>query len=319
MAVRSARARARRPTPRPRVDVRKTYKLYIGGAVPALRVGPLVRRRARADGTPLANAVRGSRKDLRDAVRAARGAFRRLGRQDGHEPRPDPLPRGRADGGPPRPVRGRGRGRRGPAGAAAPRAGRPGDRPLGLVRGLGRQDHPGRSARSTRSRRRYFNFTIPEPTGVVGDRRPGDVVAARASSRASRRSLVAATRAVVLASESRPLPAVTLGEVLATSRRAGRRRQHPHRPAARARARRSPRTWTSTRSTPGACPTTSGESSRRRHRERQARRPPAARRRRALRLARRPRGPAAGVDRRVPGDEDRLAPDRRLIPQREVP
>ena len=51
--------------------VRKTYKLYIGGAVPADRVGPLVPRRA-ADGAPLANACRASRKDVRDAVRAAR-------------------------------------------------------------------------------------------------------------------------------------------------------------------------------------------------------------------------------------------------------
>jgi acyl-CoA reductase-like NAD-dependent aldehyde dehydrogenase len=57
-----------------RIEVRKTYKLYVGGAFPRSESGRsyLV---SSADGTPLANAVRASRKDLRDAVRAARNAF----------------------------------------------------------------------------------------------------------------------------------------------------------------------------------------------------------------------------------------------------
>ena len=62
----------------------------------------------------------------------------------------------------------------------------------------------------------YFNFTIPEPTGVVG------VVAPETSSLLGLVSrlappLVSGNSVVVLASESRPLPAVTLTEVLATS------------------------------------------------------------------------------------------------------
>jgi acyl-CoA reductase-like NAD-dependent aldehyde dehydrogenase len=62
----------------------------------------------------------------------------------------------------------------------------------------------------------YFNFTIPEPTGVVG------VVAPETSSLLGLVSrlappLVAGNAVVVLASETRPLPAVTLSEVLATS------------------------------------------------------------------------------------------------------
>jgi acyl-CoA reductase-like NAD-dependent aldehyde dehydrogenase len=62
----------------------------------------------------------------------------------------------------------------------------------------------------------YFDFTIPEPTGVVG------VVAPESSSLLGLVSrlapvLVAGNTAVVLASERRPLPAVTLTEVLATS------------------------------------------------------------------------------------------------------
>ena len=58
----------------PRIEVRKTYKLYIGGAFPRTESGRSYLVSA-ADGTPVANACRGSRKDLRDAVRAARKAF----------------------------------------------------------------------------------------------------------------------------------------------------------------------------------------------------------------------------------------------------
>ena len=57
-----------------RIDVRKTYKLYIGGAFPRSESGRSYVVRA-ADDTPLTNACRASRKDLRDAVRAARKAF----------------------------------------------------------------------------------------------------------------------------------------------------------------------------------------------------------------------------------------------------
>jgi acyl-CoA reductase-like NAD-dependent aldehyde dehydrogenase len=62
----------------------------------------------------------------------------------------------------------------------------------------------------------YFNFSVPEPTGVVA------VVAPAGSSLLGLVSVVApviatGNTAVVLASEARPLPAVTLTEVLATS------------------------------------------------------------------------------------------------------
>jgi acyl-CoA reductase-like NAD-dependent aldehyde dehydrogenase len=62
----------------------------------------------------------------------------------------------------------------------------------------------------------YFNFTIPEPSGVVG------LVAPEASSLLGLVSrlapvVVAGNTAVVVTSETRPLPAVTLSEVLATS------------------------------------------------------------------------------------------------------
>jgi acyl-CoA reductase-like NAD-dependent aldehyde dehydrogenase len=62
----------------------------------------------------------------------------------------------------------------------------------------------------------YFNFSVPEPTGVVA------VVAPAESSLLGLVSVVApviatGNTAVVVASEDRPLPAVTLSEVLATS------------------------------------------------------------------------------------------------------
>jgi acyl-CoA reductase-like NAD-dependent aldehyde dehydrogenase len=62
----------------------------------------------------------------------------------------------------------------------------------------------------------YFNFTIPEPTGIVG------VVAPETSSLLGLVSrlappLVSGNTVVVLASETRPLPAISLTEVLATS------------------------------------------------------------------------------------------------------
>ena len=51
-----------------RLGVRKTYKLYVGGAFPRSESG----RSYEAEGL---NVARASRKDARDAVRAARAAF----------------------------------------------------------------------------------------------------------------------------------------------------------------------------------------------------------------------------------------------------
>ena len=62
----------------------------------------------------------------------------------------------------------------------------------------------------------YFNFTIPEPTGVVGIVAPQDQSLLGLVSRLAP-AIVSGNTAVVLASEQAPLPAVSLGEVLATS------------------------------------------------------------------------------------------------------
>ena len=75
----------------------------------------------------------------------------------------------------------------------------------------------------------YFNFSVPEPTGVVA------VIAPQASSLLGFISVVApavvtGSTVVALASERCPLPAVSLSEVLATSDVPGRGHQRADRP-----------------------------------------------------------------------------------------
>ena len=62
----------------------------------------------------------------------------------------------------------------------------------------------------------YFNFTVPEPMGIAGILAPEEPPLAGLVSRLAP-ALVGGNVAVVLASEHRPLAAVTLAEVLATS------------------------------------------------------------------------------------------------------
>jgi acyl-CoA reductase-like NAD-dependent aldehyde dehydrogenase len=194
--------------------VRKTYKLYVGGQFPRSESGRSYLVRA-PDGTPLANAVRSSRKDVRDAVRLARGAFDGWARKTAMN-RGQVLYR----------VAELMEGRRaqfveevaaaeGVAGAGAEAlVDRAIDRWVWyagwadkISQILGTVNPVGAS---------YFNFTIPEPTGLVG------IVAPESSSLLGLVSrlapaVVGGNAVVVLASESRPVPAVTLAEVLATS------------------------------------------------------------------------------------------------------
>ncbi len=197
-----------------RIGVRKTYKLYIGGSFPRSESGRSYEV-TDASGGPLANACRASRKDLRDAVRAARSAFP-----------------GWAD----RTAMNRGQilyrvaelmeGRRDQfvdevavaEGLSEERAAESVDRAIDRwVWYAGWADKIGQVlGASNPVGAPYFNFTIPEPTGVVG------VVAPETSSLLGLVSRVApvvvgGSTAVILASETRPLPAVTLTEVLATS------------------------------------------------------------------------------------------------------
>jgi acyl-CoA reductase-like NAD-dependent aldehyde dehydrogenase len=197
-----------------RVDVRKTYKLYIGGQFPRSESGRSYVVAA-ADGTPLANAVRGSRKDVRDAVRAARTAFEpwagRTAMNRGQILyRVAELMEGRRAQFAEEVVTAEGVGRV----RAETLVARAIDR---WVWYAGWTDKIAQVLGSVNPvAAPYFNFTIPEPTGVVG------IVAPETSSLLGLVSrlapaLAAGDTTVVLASESRPLPAVTLTEVLATS------------------------------------------------------------------------------------------------------
>ena len=197
-----------------RVEVRKTYKLYIGGTFPRtesgrsyLVLGP--------DGAPLANACRASRKDVRDAVRAARKAF------DGWAGK-TAMNRGQ--------VLYRvaelmeGRREQFVAEVEAAEGLKPATARAVVDRAIDRwvwyagwADKIAQVLGSSNPvAAPYFNFTIPEPTGVVG------VVAPETSSLLGLVSrlappLVTGNTVVLVASERRPLPAVTLAEVLATS------------------------------------------------------------------------------------------------------
>lgn len=208
------------PTSTARVDVRKTYKLYVGGAFPRSESGRSYEVYAAPSGrrtTPrfLANAAMGSRKDARDAVVAARKA------QPGW------------------------------AGATAYNRGQVLYRVAEVMESRRAQlvtdvrDAEGVSAARAESlvsasidrwvwyagwsdkypqvlgglnpvAGPYFDISTPEPTGVVA------VLAPQASALLGLVSVLApvvvsGNTAVVLAAQDRPLPAVTLAECLATS------------------------------------------------------------------------------------------------------
>jgi len=188
-----------------RLAVRKTYKLFIGGAFPRSESGRSYVVTS-VDGDFLANAALASRKDVRDAVVAARKAFP------------------------------------GWSGATAYNRGQILYRIAELLEGR-------RDQFSTEARDRaqvdaaidrwvwyagwadklaqvygnanpvagpYFNLSAPEPTGVVGIVAPPDspllgLVSVLAP------VIVSGNTAVVLAAEERPLPAISLAEVLATA------------------------------------------------------------------------------------------------------
>jgi len=194
-----------------RLPVRRTAKLFIGGEFPRSESGRSYEVTSH-DGRPLAFASQASRKDLREAVKAARGAQAGWAARTAFNRgqvlyRVAELMEGRraqfeaelADAGAADPARG--------VDAAIDRwvwyAGWA-DK-IAQVRG-GSNPVAGP----------YFNFSVPEPTGVVGIVAPQDQSLLGLASRLAP-AVVGGNTAVVIASERSPLPAVSLGEVLATS------------------------------------------------------------------------------------------------------
>ncbi len=197
-----------------RLDVRKTYKLYVGGAFPRSESGRSYEVRA-ADGRFLANAAQASRKDARDAVAAARTAFPKWSGATAYNRgqvlyRVAEVLEGRRAQFVDEVARGEGV----PDGAAAAAVDAAIDR---WVWYAGWSDKIAQVAGAANPvAGPYFNLSVPEPTGVVA------VLAPQASSLLGLVSvvapvIVAGNTCVVLASQTRPLPAITLSEVLATS------------------------------------------------------------------------------------------------------
>ncbi|MGH2673883.1 MAG: aldehyde dehydrogenase family protein [Actinomycetota bacterium] len=199
------------PAERERLSVRKTYKLYVGGDFPRSESGrsyPVSDR----NGEVVARAARATRKDLREAVRAARGA---IPGWSGATPynrgqvlyRVAELMEGRRDQFVEEIAR---------AGATDPEAGVDAsiDRWVWYAGWADKIHHVLGSVNPVAAP--YFNFTIPEPTGVVGIVAPPDAPLLGLVSRLAP-AVISGNCTVVLASEPSPLPAITLSEVLATS------------------------------------------------------------------------------------------------------
>jgi acyl-CoA reductase-like NAD-dependent aldehyde dehydrogenase len=182
-----------------RLPVKKTYKLYVGGEFPRSESG----RSYEAEGQ---NVARASRKDLRDAVRAARSAFPGWAGRTAYN-RGQVLYR-----------------------AAEMMEARKAD----LASVCSGVDEVERSidrvvwyagfadkfaqvlGSSNPVAGPYFNFTIPEPTGVVGILAPEEPALAGIVSRLAP-AIVGGNCVVAVASESRPLAAIELAEAFATS------------------------------------------------------------------------------------------------------
>lgn len=197
-----------------RIDVRKTYKLYIGGAFPRSESGYSYEV-LDAKGAFVANASLASRKDARDAVVAARKAFAGWSGRTAYnrgqvlyrvaevmEDRRPQFVEAIKQG----------------EGLTAARAGAVVDAAVDrLVWYAGWADKLAQVVGNANPvAGPFFNLSSPEPTGVVA------VLAPQASSLLGLVSAVApvvvsGNTAVVVSSHDRPLPAVTFAELLATS------------------------------------------------------------------------------------------------------
>uniref|UniRef100_A0AAU2JUX6 Aldehyde dehydrogenase family protein n=1 Tax=Streptomyces sp. NBC_00049 TaxID=2903617 RepID=A0AAU2JUX6_9ACTN len=197
-----------------RLSVFKTYKLYVGGKFPRSESGR-VYEVTDSKGKWLANAPLSSRKDARDAVVAARKAFGGWSGATAYNRgqilyRVAEMLEGRRD----QFVREVGEAEGLSKSKAAAVVDAAVDR---WVWYAGWTDKIGQIVGGANPvAGPFFNLSTPEPTGVV------TVVAPQASSFLGLVSVIApviatGNTAVVIASEKAPLPALSLGEVLATS------------------------------------------------------------------------------------------------------
>jgi len=200
--------------PSNRIEVRKTYKLFIAGAFPRSESGRSYEVLG-ASGDFLANAAQASRKDAREAVLAARAGHRSWSGATAYN-RGQVLYR----------IAEVMEGRR--AQFAAEVAQAQGCTPAKadelVSRAIDRWVwYAGWSDKLTQVLGNanpvagpYFNFSVPEPTGVVATVAPeGCSLLGLVSVIAP--IIVSGNACIAMASQSRPIPAITLSEVLATS------------------------------------------------------------------------------------------------------
>jgi acyl-CoA reductase-like NAD-dependent aldehyde dehydrogenase len=182
-----------------RLPVRKTYKLFIGGEFPRSESG----RTYEAEGQ---NVARASRKDVRDAVRAARSAFPKWAGMTAYN-RGQVLYR----------VAEMMEARRS---EFADLCSGPKEVERSIDRFVWYAGWADKLAQVLGSSNPvagpYFNFTVPEPQGVAGILAPQEPALAGLVSRVGP-ALVGGNAVVVVASEPHPLAAVELAEALATA------------------------------------------------------------------------------------------------------
>jgi len=196
-----------------RLDVRKTYKLFIGGAFPRSESGRTYPATDN-DGNVLARMAEGSRKDLRDAMKAARSAQSGWAARTGYNRaqilyRAAEMLEDRAD---------TFVAQLGYGGLSKPQARREveqsidrlvwyagwGDKYAQIMGNLNPVAGP------------FFNISTPEPAGVVGTIAPETPALLGLVSRMAPAIIVGNTM-VLVASHRWPMPAVTFSEVLATA------------------------------------------------------------------------------------------------------
>ena len=210
----SPAANDRAPNDRARLAVRKTHKLFIGGAFPRSESGRSFPVHD-ASGELLAYAAKASRKDLRDSVKAARSAFAGWSGATAYNRgqvlyRVAELMEGRSAQFAAEVARAEGLRRKQAEALVADAIDR-------WVWYAGWSDKVAQVAGAANPvAGPYFNFSVPEPTGVVVVLGPAQssllgLVSVLAP------VIVTGNTAVVIASEHCPLPSVALAEVLATS------------------------------------------------------------------------------------------------------
>lgn len=199
-----------------RAEILKTYKLFIGGQFPRTESGRCFQITNPKTKKPLANVSQGSRKDVRDAVAAARKAFPGWSAKTAYNRgqilyrMAEILEKRRGEFAAEIESMMKG----GASKKAEEEVNVSIDR---LVWYAGWADKYTQILGTVNPvAQPYFNFTIPEPTGVVGIIAAEELALLPLVSKLAP-AIVSGNTVVILASETFPLSAITFAEIVATS------------------------------------------------------------------------------------------------------